>query len=84
MVVAKKSPQPSPIPPLSPQPRQPELAGPPVKRVLRPWVSSWITMPASKSPSLYGVAVFQMYILQRPFIPSGGVMKLALLYPLPS
>lgn len=36
MVVARKSPQPSPIPPLSPQPRHPLLAGPPVKRVLKP------------------------------------------------
>src|ERR1700722_8134155 len=41
-------------------------------------------MPASISPSLYGVAVFQMYILHRPFCPSGGVMKLALLNPDPS
>lgn len=29
-------------------------------------------MPASRSPSRYGVAVFQRYILQRPFWPSGG------------
>lgn len=31
------------------------------------------TMPASRSPSRYGVAVSQTYILMRPFVPSGGV-----------
>ena len=45
--VAKKSPQPSPMPPASPQPRQPELAGPPVSRVETPWAYSWMTMPAA-------------------------------------
>jgi hypothetical protein len=41
-------------------------------------------MPASRSPSLYGTAVFHKYMRMRPFCPSGGVMKFALLNPDPS
>lgn len=84
MVVASKSPQPSPIPPLSPQPKRPEFAGPPVRRVLRLHDSLSITIPTSRAPSLHGMAMFQRYMRVRPFSLSGGVMKFTLLNPEPS
>jgi len=63
------------------------------------YLYSWITIPASRSPSLHGVATSQTYlivislrntrslsayILILGIVPSGGVMKLALLNPDPS
>src|SRR5690349_21125451 len=81
MAVAKVSDQPSPIPRASLALRQRELAGPPVRRLDRPWQYSWITTPASMELSRLMGDMSQVYMCMRPLSPSGGVAKLALLVP---